>query len=243
MAVCGACLSSSRRPSTRRLHDDPWSSRAIGVTRTLIMNAKGGTSGTCVLCGHQAGNVRMGEHVASCAGAHDSRSAPTPVIGLRVWATNDPRYWIYLEMRAESKLRLLDAFLRQLWLECCGHMSAFVIGEREVAMSVAAGAVLGTDGATFHYEYDFGDTTDLDGKVSMKRRGAIGRDPVRLLARNDALAWSCATCGKPATVVCPFCQEDGTFCDAHAAAHEHASEEAYLPVVNSPRMGVCGYVG
>ena len=32
-------------------------------------------------------------------------------------------------------------------------------------------------------------------------------------------------------------------CDAHAAAHEHADEEVYLPVVNSPRMGVCGYTG
>jgi len=25
--------------------------------------------------------------------------------------------------------------------------------------------------------------------------------------------------------------------------HEHADEEIYLPVVNSPRMGVCGYTG
>jgi len=46
-------------------------------------------------------------------------------------------------------------------------------------------------------------------------------------------------------VVCPFCIDfgDAVFCDAHAAAHEHADEEVYLPVVNSPRMGVCGYTG
>ncbi|MGZ8519503.1 MAG: hypothetical protein ACXWX7_05065, partial [Candidatus Binatia bacterium] len=68
---------------------------------------------------------------------------------------------------------------------------------------------------------------------------------VRLLARNEPLVWPCDDCQAPATVVCPFCIDsgDGLFCDAHADAHEHAGEEVYLPVVNSPRMGVCGYTG
>lgn len=95
------------------------------------------------------------------------------------------------------------------------------------------------------YEYDFGSTTALTGELVGKRHGSIGREPVRLLARNEALVWPCAECEAPATMVCPFCidSNDGLFCDAHADAHEHADEEVYLPVVNSPRMGVCGYTG
>ena len=184
-------------------------------------------SGSCALCGHRVGNPKMGAH-----------------LGLRIQASEDPRYWSYLEMRADAaKLRHLDAFLRQLWLECCGHLSAFSIGERELPMSATAGAVLPTLGATFQYEYDFGDTTALEGNVWMTRQGSLGRAPVRLRARNDALAWTCAACGSPATVVCSYCREDRIFCEAHAAAHEHANEDVYLPVVNSPRMGVCGYTG
>ena len=73
--------------------------------------------------------------------------------------------------------------------------------------------------------------------------GSIGRGAVRLLARNDPPALSCAECTSAAILVCPYCPEDGLFCDTHAAAHGHAAEEAYLPVVNSPRMGICGYTG
>ncbi len=45
--------------------------------------------------------------------------------------------------------------------------------------------------------------------------------------------------------LCPYCIDSGDalFCDAHAEAHEHAAEEVCLPVVNSPRMGVCAYTG
>lgn len=66
-----------------------------------------------------------------------------------------------------------------------------------------------------------------------------------MLARNESLGLPCARCVELATSVCPFCldDEDFLFCATHAAEHEHASEEVYLPVVNSPRMGVCGYTG
>ncbi len=37
-------------------------------------------------------------------------------------------------------------------------------------------------------------------------------------------------------------QDDDFFCDEHAEEHA-CEEESLLPVVNSPRMGVCGYCG
>ena len=39
----------------------------------------------------------------------------------------DPRYWMHLEMPMNLDLRALDRFLRDTWLECCGHLSAFCI--------------------------------------------------------------------------------------------------------------------
>ena len=36
-------------------------------------------------------------------------------------------HWLHLEAPASVQLQLLDDFLRDLWLECCGHLSCFTI--------------------------------------------------------------------------------------------------------------------
>ena len=124
-------------------------------------------------------------------------------------------------------------------------MSAFRVGAAEPGMGSKIGTVFHSKGLKFSHEYDFGTTTVLSGQVLGIREGSLGRQAARVLARNDPLAWSCAECEAPATIVCPFCVDSDTclFCEAHAGDHEHADEEVYLPVVNSPRMGMCGYTG
>jgi hypothetical protein len=107
------------------------------------------------------------------------------------------------------------------------------------------GEVLRPDGHTFGYEYDFGSTTALTLRVVGTRDGVMGRSSLRLLARNDPPVWPCAVCRQPATLVCPFCLSDKKrfSCATHAEEHECSGEHAWLPVVNSPRMGTCGYTG
>lgn len=209
------------------------------------MPAKSTNSGACALCGHVATKAAMTAHLEACLVAHDNVGPSQPLVALRFDATDDRRYWLIVEAKATTQLRHVDALLRQLWLECCGHMSAFRIGGRELAMTATVSAAFARGGSTVEYEYDFGNTTALTGARLGERTGAIGRAPVRVLARNEPLAWSCAECAAPATAVCAFCIDSGDalFCGVHAETHEHAGEEAYLPVVNSPRMGVCGYTG
>jgi hypothetical protein len=112
-------------------------------------------------------------------------------------------------------------------------------------MSAQIGEALRPAGGELRYEYDFGSTTTLAITAVGERRGRIGRPAVRLLARNSPPALMCARCGKPATFICPYClgESNGLVCDAHRSAHQREDEEAFLPVVNSPRMGVCGYTG
>ena len=64
------------------------------------------------------------------------------------------------------------------------------------------------------------------------------------LARNDPPPIVCEVCGKPAVQVCSQCiySGEGWVCDEHAADHPYG-EEMMLPVVNSPRVGMCGYTG
>ena len=197
------------------------------------------------MCAHRTTKARMSTHLSVCIATHGGTGSARTSVVLRFDAPRDPRYWAFVEARADAPLRLVDAFLRKLWLECCGHLSAFRAASRELAMGVSVERAFAS-ARTLRYEYDFGSTTELTGTIVSTRHGPTGRAVVRLLARNEPIEWSCATCAAPATVVCPFCMDTGDdhlFCDAHAGAHAHATEEVYLPVVNSPRMGVCGYAG
>lgn len=210
------------------------------------MPRSGTTIGKCQLCGHTADKTAMARHLRDCLPVHDVTGKNVPLTQLRFEAEEDSRYWLLLEAKADATLEQLDALLRRVWLECCGHMSAFYVDRRtELSKRSKLRAALSSQGLKFRYEYDFGSTTSLTGKVLATRLGSAGRSAVRLLARNDALTWPCGECDATATAVCPFCLDEagGLFCATHAEEHPHAEEEVYLPVVNSPRMGVCGYGG
>jgi len=197
------------------------------------------------LCGQRETATRMSAHLDTCAPAHDGKGATQLLSRMRFEDELDPRYWLLLEVRTKAKLEKLDALLREVWLECCGHMSAFHLGRDEVPMGSEVDFLTRAGRQPLYYEYDFGSTTTLRAQIVGTRLGAPGRAAIRLLARNDAPTWKCVKCSKPALFVGPFCvkHDHCVLCTAHARAHEHVIEGAYLPVVNSPRMGVCGYTG
>lgn len=105
------------------------------------------------------------------------------------------------------------------------------------------GAVLSVGDHCIH-AYDFGTTTEITLQVVAEREGAITRPAVTVLARNEPPLIPCEICGRAATQVCCQCIYAGAgwLCDACAKAHA-CDEEMFLPVVNSPRVGMCGYTG
>lgn len=212
----------------------------------------------------------MTRHLASCK--QRFLSAPTePTSGdvkkprrvkylhLVVDGRDNPQYWLHLDVRADATLANLDRFLRHIWLECCGHLSAFEIGEvtytvdygfgddkwgmDEESMDIKLSKAVGV-GQNFYYEYDFGSTTSLHLKVVAERLGEARETIIEEMARNNEPAILCSVCGKVATNICTECIYDNTgwLCDTCAEKHE-CGEEMLLPVVNSPRVGVCAYAG
>jgi hypothetical protein len=105
-------------------------------------------------------------------------------------------------------------------------------------------------GQKFSYEYDFGSTTDLTLKVLSEREGVFpdqeeDEDTIEILARNIEPVMLCKVCGKPAKFVVGgyFDVEENAFCSKKCVKKSKEDAEMLLPVVNSPRMGVCGYTG
>lgn len=99
-------------------------------------------------------------------------------------------------------------------------------------------------GLKFSYEYDFGSTTNLSFRVVAELPGLPKKRSFALFARNEPPLIPCGQCSKPATQVCAehVYEDAGWLCDACAAEHE-CGEDMLMPIINSPRTGVCGYVG
>lgn len=179
-------------------------------------------------------------------------------------------WWLHLEMRGSATLKNLDSYLRAIWLECCGHLSRFEIkgvkrppltdeqifewenfedeteSELGLPKTLRADDLLRRDLVLVH-EYDFGDPIFLELRVLGMRRGrALSKHPIHLLARNSQPPIPCMKCAEPAVAICMECvienREIGTLCEKHERAHRHRNY-GRLPVVNSPRMGMCGYTG
>lgn len=220
------------------------------------------SKGQCHLCGGTFSKSAMTKHLKSCKQKEQNSKTSSPgrsprkteIFHLLVEGRYSPDYWMHLEVPADAALEDLDSFLRRIWLECCGHMSAFTIEGK--TYSVAPMAELDDEsmetrldeilspGMKFRYEYDFGSTTHLAMKVVSQEQKQIKDELITVLAMNEPPSIPCMSCGKMATQLCSECHwsGEGWLCDECAAEHE-CGEDMLLPVVNSPRVGVCGYTG
>lgn len=153
-------------------------------------------AGICELCTADVTRWTSARHLAQCAPAYDTPSAPLQtLLQFRATSPGLPAYWIDFEAKADTTLKAVDAFLRRIWLECCGHLSAFHIGgvdyfsegyefglsggfgsrAAERSMNVRLREALPLTGRRFDYEYDFGSTTRIKLQLTGERPGRIRR--------------------------------------------------------------------
>ena len=220
------------------------------------------TNGICYLYRSVFGKTAMKKHIVQCLQKHLSRKPsgfPVPIqtrlFTILVSGSFMHEYWMFFEVPSNSLLRGADNFLRNIWVECCGHLSSFTINNKKYmseideyfkedkSMNYLLEKVL-KYGKVFYYEYDFGSPTYLELKVVNEREIEDSDRSIEIIARNEPPVVNCDSCGKIATYICRQCcnSGDGWICDDCAPEHK-CGEEALLPVVNSPRVGVCGYSG
>lgn len=221
--------------------------------------------GKCKFCGKEYAFGYMNRHLSSCKERQISLAAQNGkkqcgYFELAIYPAYGRDYWLFIEIKETATLRDLDIFLRDIWLECCGHLSAFNIGgisyeeepdedsfwdEPAENMNHKLSKVL-YKGMTFGYEYDFGSTTELKITVVNYRKKDWTKEKLTILSRNNPHEYICEECGrKPATVICTECYWEsggGFLCEDCSKTHE-CGEDMQLNICNSPRMGVCAYEG
>lgn len=192
--------------------------------------------GYCYCCGVELGKTAMKNHILKEHAAGTEKCCLVRIEGM------DKNYWLYVDMPLRATLNSLDRFLRRIWLECCGHMSAFMgagyteIGKARKLENLAPGSKL-------RYEYDFGDTTELTITLMDPTERPAQREAVRLLARNKPFVFECGLCEKPAVYVDQERMYGGEYPFLCEECAEKDGAEMLLPITNSPRMGVCAYTG
>jgi len=199
----------------------------------------------------------MAKHLSACPQrraviekAEQKKTGGETLYHLRAQDAYEGVFWLDLEMRGSAMLEDLDHYLRAIWLECCGHMSQFSIGGwggEEIPKGRKIDRVF-EPGVELTHIYDFGTESVTKIKLMETREGKpTTKHPIALMARNLTLDVRCAECGQEATWFCQECvvEEDrpGMLCEKHAKSHPHDDYGGPIEVVNSPRLGMCGYDG
>lgn len=207
------------------------------------------SEGRCLYCGQLYDKRSIGKHLDTHLTQLATESSTPDALAFHV-RVEAAEMFLELLVDAKATLTTVDGYLRKIWLECCGHLSAFRPkgSYDELAMSRQVGAVFST-GLVLDYEYDFGSTTALQLTVGASFPVGVPNNLV-LLSRNEPLEILCRTCNtKPATQICSVHLWEGTgfFCNGCAKKHAKQCDDfadyARMPVVNSPRMGECAYEG
>lgn len=221
------------------------------------MAGKKQSRGTCTYCGEVFAKGGMLNHLSACSKRQEAIESVEQGKGdietlyhLRVQDAYNGDFWLDLEMRGSATLSNLDKYLRAIWLECCGHLSQYSIGgwggskipkNRKIEQVFEPGVEL-------THIYDFGTSSETLIKFAGAREGKPAtKHPIALMARNLMPEAKCIECERPAEWLCMECvieeQEWGVLCDEHAKTHPHDEYGAPFRLVNSPRLGMCGYEG
>lgn len=221
------------------------------------MERKKQSRGKCTFCGREMTRGGLAKHLRICperqeriSRANRGQEEEQIIYHLQVQDAWWGEYWLHLEMKGSATLQTLDRYLRAIWLECCGHLSRFSIGGwdgNEIAKKRPVVQVF-RPGLELTHIYDFGTSSETLIKVVDVRNGKpLTAHPIYLMARNRAPEAKCIECGEPARWLCIECMyetdEPGTLCAKHTEGHPHYAYGEPMPLVNSPRVGMCGYEG
>lgn len=174
------------------------------------------TRGYCKYCGKEYTRSGMLRHLTACKKrkekleAEGKKKLQCGYFQLLLTGRYQTSYWLIIEIKETATLKELDQFIRNIWVECCGHLSAFTIdgmiyeenhepfgfGSRPVKNLNCRLKDVVSVGTAMNYKYDFGSTTELQIKVQAYRNGLKTGNNLVILSRNHPPEILCSHCGK-----------------------------------------------
>ena len=232
------------------------------------------TKGCCKYCAKEYTRTGIVKHLVSCKERKtqlDNLKKKVSCYELVLYGKYNKDYWLVIQVNENATLKDLDQFIRDIWVECCGHLSAFEIygqryeafpyedsfwGEPSKSMAYKLKDIL-EQGMKIEYEYDYGFTTEIMITVQDYYDAPAQKEKITILSRNKKPQFICSKCGNHIAAWIDserFYDEDPFLCEECLEKYEEGEMdeegeecsfniECLLPICNSPRMGVCGYEG
>ncbi|MGH4124266.1 MAG: SEC-C metal-binding domain-containing protein [Clostridium sp.] len=217
--------------------------------------------GKCYYCNEELTERTIKRHVKGCKNRKEkikevmesSKKNKSQYVLSIVPQYGSKEYCLYIAIDINSTLENLDSFLRNIWLECCGHLSSFIIGDVNYDSSVEVDSEFSFNDETmdfklkqvisvgdkFRYDYDFGSTTTLKLEVIEEYLTGEKHSEIEIIARNEEIQNFCTNCNKKAEYF--DYAEEKFFC---GDCIDEDTDMVDVPkYTNSPRDGVCGYEG
>lgn len=138
------------------------------------------TKGLCKYCGKEYTKSGMLRHLQACKKrsaklTEEKRKRICQYFQVVITGKYQKDYWLIVEASENTTLKELDWFIRDIWVECCEHLSAFTIHGEQYESNPDTDSFWGKPsrnmnyrlkdvvdvGDNFLYEYDFGSTTEL----------------------------------------------------------------------------------
>jgi len=177
----------------------------------------------CKVCGNEYTVRGITRHIKSCKAIQEKYSKGIyKYYTLKIKDAYSSSFFLYVSAVSHLTLEELDQFLRDIWVECCGHLSCFNYNGK--TYNIDDQSSFGVDGRniqlkqllkigeTLSYEYDYGSTTELEIEVIDQLSGDFRESLIEIFARNELPDY-------------------------------FVENEDFPEPSNSPRIGVCGYDG
>jgi len=206
------------------------------------------SEGRCLYCDELSSQSEIGRHLAKHLAQMEKDAAGKNPVNYCHVEVEANEMFLHLLVKGDALMKTIDVLLRKIWLECCGHLSEFKHKNFKIKMKDRVEDVFRPKVKIYH-DYDYGTTTRVF--LNAKKQYKLDlKEGIILLSRNEPLKLMCVSCKtEPAINICAVCcyQEMAFFCrkcsTKHAKTCEDFADYAEMPIVNSPRMGMCGYTG
>ncbi len=146
------------------------------------MEEKLKSEGKCLYCDQVYSQKEIGKHLAKHLAEMEKSGIGIAAQTYCHIVVDANEMFLHLLVKGDATMKVIDSFFKDIWLECCGHMSCFGHKYFKISMSHKVVDVFAS-GVKIYHDYDFGTTTRVFLK-GLKNYQLNLKEKIILLSRN-----------------------------------------------------------
>ena len=199
----------------------------------------------CKFCDKKFGIKTIEDHLSDCIPNFVNDKSGYLIEFISKNDITKKSYQMFAIFGIKCKFSHIDIFLRNMWCECCFHLSTLdvfeEVNDEQSHKSVKFNTLISKykNANQFIYCYDMGSTTDIYFRIIKKLDGTNKNTDIELLYHNEPFKIKCKNY-KICKGFAMFIYKD-LFCNECKNNLDEEEQTYILKLSNSPRTGICTY--